>query len=154
MGSFPRWKTQTFENLPYDGRLAIEELCDTLRRDVKTHPGDAQKRAVASQFGQILLLVPDPSRAVGCGGEKIKGGDGGCFIATACYHSCYAPEVVELRRFRDETLRRSMAGRAFIRLYYVLSPAIARWLKRRPRISAAVRRSVLDRLVATISRSK
>jgi cold shock CspA family protein/predicted RNA-binding Zn-ribbon protein involved in translation (DUF1610 family) len=63
----------------------------------------------------------------------------GCFIATAVYGDFYAPEVVALRRFRDETLEASAVGRAFISLYYRCSPPIAAFLVNRPLLSALVR---------------
>ena len=51
---------------------------------------------------------------------------GGCYVATAVYGSYDCPEVWVLRRFRDEFLRRSMAGRLFIRAYYAISPRAVR----------------------------
>lgn len=50
----------------------------------------------------------------------------GCYIATAVYGSYDCPEVRVLRRFRDIRLGASPAGRAFIKLYYALSPAAVR----------------------------
>lgn len=50
---------------------------------------------------------------------------GGCFVATAAYGSRNHPDVVSLRRFRDETLVRYKAGRAFIRFYWVVGPVLA-----------------------------
>lgn len=70
----------------------------------------------------------------------------GCFIATAVYGDPYAPEVGALRYVRDHQLMPTAIGRAFVRLYYTLSPPIAAALLRNPR-SAQIVRHVLDRLV-------
>lgn len=69
-----------------------------------------------------------------------------CFIATAVYGDTLAPEVQSLRGFRDQVLMPHMLGRAFVKVYYTLSPPIARFLKTRPRLAAPVRR-VLDAMV-------
>ena len=70
----------------------------------------------------------------------------GCYIATAVYGSYDAPEVMVLRRFRDETLRKSALGRWFIRVYYRLSPAVAKKLRKAKRVNGIVKRC-LDRWV-------
>ncbi len=62
-----------------------------------------------------------------------------CFIATAVYGDYYAPEVIALRRFRDETLETSAPGRLFVTLYYRFSPPVAALLSRRRKLSAFVR---------------
>lgn len=49
----------------------------------------------------------------------------GCFIATAVYGSFLAPEVQELRKFRDDVLLKSTIGRFFVHFYYFLSPSFA-----------------------------
>lgn len=70
----------------------------------------------------------------------------GCFIATAVYGDPAAPEVDALRYVRDYQLLPTTTGRAFVRLYYRLSPPIAAVLLRSPASAKLVRRT-LDRLV-------
>ncbi|MCD8361913.1 MAG: TFIIB-type zinc finger domain-containing protein [Lachnospiraceae bacterium] len=52
---------------------------------------------------------------------------GGCYIATAVYGSYDCPQVWTLRRFRDYTLAGTWYGRAFIRVYYAISPTLVKW---------------------------
>ena len=54
-------------------------------------------------------------------------GKGGCYVATAVYGSYDCPEVWTLRRFRDNTLAETWYGRAFIRVYYAISPTLVKW---------------------------
>lgn len=49
----------------------------------------------------------------------------GCFIATAVYGSPDHPNVLKLRRFRDERLETNAPGRLFCSFYYRLSPRLA-----------------------------
>lgn len=58
--------------------------------------------------------------------DAMSASTGGCFVATAAYGSRTHPEVVALRRFRDEVLVRHAAGRAFVAAYRVLGPRMAR----------------------------
>lgn len=58
--------------------------------------------------------------------EEMAINSGGCYIATAVYGSYDCPEVWTLRRFRDYTLAKNKAGRAFIKTYYAISPTIVR----------------------------
>ena len=52
---------------------------------------------------------------------------GGCYVATAVYGSYDCPQVWTLRRYRDYTLAETWYGRAFIRVYYAVSPTLVRW---------------------------
>ena len=51
----------------------------------------------------------------------------GCYVATCVYGSYDCPQVWTLRRFRDHSLAETWFGRAFIRLYYAVSPTIVKW---------------------------
>lgn len=50
----------------------------------------------------------------------------GCYIATCVYGSYDCPEVWTLRRFRDNVLASSFAGRTFIKTYYAISPVLVK----------------------------
>ena len=50
----------------------------------------------------------------------------GCYIATAVYGSYDCPEVWTLRRYRDFTLAETWYGRAFIHIYYTISPTLVK----------------------------
>jgi hypothetical protein len=69
--------------------------------------------------------------------------DEGCFIATAAYSSESAPEVLALRDFRDRYLEAHAAGRAFVRVYYALSPRLARYLDAHAGAKPVVRAALL-----------
>lgn len=75
----------------------------------------------------------------------------GCYIATAVYGSYEAPEVMTLRSYRDNVLKKTALGRWFIRTYYRLSPPVAERLKDAHRINRFVR-SILDKWVEKLNR--
>jgi hypothetical protein len=62
-----------------------------------------------------------------------------CFIATAAYGSALAPQIGALRALRDRYLSAVAPGRAFVAVYYTLSPPVARIVARSQRLRAAVR---------------
>ncbi len=76
-----------------------------------------------------------------------------CFIATACYGSPLAPEVMLLRAYRDAVLCRGGLGRAFIKLYYAISPPLASFLQQHSRVRRTVRKIILTPIVALVRRS-
>ena len=98
-------------------------------------------------MGGIGSGRPEPAKRGGDG----KYGKGGCFIATAVYGDSEAPEVLVLRRFRDEVLMKFLLGRGFIAAYYRLSPPIAGALRSSPTAQRFLRRQ-LDIMVQRIGR--
>lgn len=74
----------------------------------------------------------------------------GCYIATMAYGDYDHPQVMILRRFRDENLRPYVLGRGFIRAYYYISPKLVRFLEGKESINRIIR-NILDKFVKTIS---
>jgi hypothetical protein len=71
----------------------------------------------------------------------------GCFIATACYGSADAPEVLFLRAFRDQTMLHSVLGRRFVSFYYRHSRPWADVIACRPICRWFVRQFIVAPLV-------
>jgi hypothetical protein len=78
---------------------------------------------------------------------------GGCFIATAACGSPDAWEVEVLRAFRDERLLGSRLGRFAVDAYYRISPPLARWIERSPRLRRWVRRALIQPLARKLERA-
>jgi hypothetical protein len=68
---------------------------------------------------------------------------GGCFVATAACGDPLAPDVILLSAFRDDVLLHNQVGRAFVRLYYTLSPPVAAVIAR----SETLRRAAMTCVV-------
>ncbi len=82
--------------------------------------------------------------------DKTNGkGKSGCYIATAVYGSYECDEVFALRKFRDETLSKTIFGRAFIKIYYKISPSLAKCLPYDSKVSIFIRR-ILDKFISRI----
>lgn len=67
----------------------------------------------------------------------------GCLIATAAFGSEFAPQVQQLREFRDEIAMETLAGRSFMGAfnswYYSFSPSVAEYERQSPPAREAVR---------------
>ena len=70
----------------------------------------------------------------------------GCYIATCVYGSYDCPQVRLLRRFRDEHMKKTPAGRIFIRLYYAVSPVLVLCFGKNPAFHVFWRH-ILDSLI-------
>lgn len=70
----------------------------------------------------------------------------GCYIATAIYGSYDCPEVWVLRRYRDYNLSSTEWGRAFIKLYYTISPTCVKYFGS-TKVFNCLFKSILDKTV-------
>ena len=76
-----------------------------------------------------------------------------CFVATAVYGSYDCPEVVRLRGFRDNFLKKYALGRAFIAAYYRFGPYLAKIVKGRAFLSTPTK-AALDLFIRTFLEKK
>lgn len=70
----------------------------------------------------------------------------GCYIATMAYGNYNHPQVIELRVFRDEVLKKSVIGNKFISFYYKYSPTLVSRLENEEYVNIIIRKS-LDNLI-------
>lgn len=71
----------------------------------------------------------------------------GCFVATACYGDYDAPEVIALRLYRDRVLEQTYRGRVFIKIYYLVSPSLARIIENSDYFKRIVKVKLLNPLI-------
>jgi hypothetical protein len=83
--------------------------------------------------------------------KEVKSQNGGCYIATMAYGNYDHPQVIKLRNFRDESLSRTIPGRAFIKLYYVISPILVEVFKNSNGVNKTIRKG-LDLFIKLIGR--
>lgn len=121
----------------------------------KARSADLERKAAAGTFEHLRFewegYTRNPGRLLAKLGQERPGwtpqptSDSRCFIASQVYGPQGA-QTDALRAWRDRALMPSRAGRAFVALYYAVSPALVCLLKRSPRITLAVRKA-LDGLV-------
>ncbi len=129
-----------FPEAMYDDYLEIvqhvRESLDIVRRDLQSELSEAPQPE--SEESSPVESSKAPSRSP-------------CFIATACYGDGDHPDVVTLRRFRDEVLTAHATGRGAIWVYERLSPSIAGVLEHAPRLRELIRTSVVHPLASRVS---
>ena len=75
---------------------------------------------------------------------------GGCYVATCVYGSYDCPQVWTLRRYRDAVLKSTWYGRAFVRMYYAISPTLVKWFGKTNWFKK-MWRGKLDKMVASLN---
>jgi hypothetical protein len=112
--------------------LLVNTSSDTIQNANFSTDGSTLSTSPVTPSG--TTPTPTPVFIVSSGG-----GGGGCFIATAAYGSYLHPHVQTLRRFRDSRLLTNTPGRAFVTVYYHLSPPIADFIARHEFLKFLVR---------------
>lgn len=85
-------------------------------------------------------------------GLKLATNKEGCYIATAVYGDYDAPEVITLRKFRDQILSRNKIGKIFIKIYYKYSPKIADNMKEHSKFNSFVK-LILNKFIAFLNKN-
>ena len=75
---------------------------------------------------------------------------GGCYIATMAYGDYDHPQVMELRKYRDQVLLKNYFGKLFVKIYYTVSPHLVKKLKNQNNINKLIT-SLLDKLIEKIN---
>lgn len=70
----------------------------------------------------------------------------GCYIATMAYGDYNHPQVIKLRKFRDDVLKTTVLGKCFVSFYYKISPWMVKLLKNNQTINLFIRNR-LDALI-------
>lgn len=70
----------------------------------------------------------------------------GCYIATMAYGSYEHPQVIILRKFRDDVLLKYLVGKLFVEAYYLTSPKIVVVLKKQTKSNRIIRK-MLDKFI-------
>jgi hypothetical protein len=118
------------------GNLLTFKVTDNSSLDSDPVAGSIKDPLVVGFETAVAPPVTPPATPAASGGG---GGGGGCFIATAAYGSYLHPKVEELRAFRDRYLMTNAPGRAFVALYYRLSPPVAHVIAQHEWMRAVVR---------------
>ncbi len=78
---------------------------------------------------------------------------GSCYVATMVYGSYDAPEVLVLRKFRDNFLQKFYLGRFFIKTYYKYSPHFVKRFQNHENVHKSIR-FILNGFVKFLSKQK
>jgi hypothetical protein len=130
-------RRQAEQNMDYvSGKKAIEDHIDAW--DALNKNGRTTRQSVTTDVN------------IGAGRMHIESKSGAtCFVASAAYGDWHHPDVEFLRWYRDNFLANFIAGRAFIRFYWVVGPYLARAIAPHEKVRSAVR-ELLTRLVRSL----
>lgn len=96
---------------------------------------------IAEEYKKIIAEKEQFVEAVknGTFDTKNAAGKSGCYIATAVYGSYNCPQVMFLRKYRDDYLATFKLGRLFIQCYYAISPHLVHILRKNNVLNRFVR---------------
>jgi hypothetical protein len=120
----------------------------TLDMDRETRSRYSTNQATINGINRQLDGVRQQLRAASV---QPSNSDGGCYIATMAYGDYDHPQVIKLRKFRDETLSKSYLGQLFIKTYYKYSPTLVEVLRNQKQVNTFIR-TVLNQIIKAIKK--
>lgn len=122
---------------------------EDIRIGVATNPNipeDIIKRLVIDDSKDVRFELVRNNKTPKDIRENLKNSEG-CFVATACYGNYDAPEVLVLRRYRDEQLLTNHWGKLFVKFYYAVSPLLAKRIEKSNKARTFIRHYFLRPIV-------
>jgi hypothetical protein len=120
----------------------------TLDMDRETRSRYSTNQATINGINRQLDGVRQQLRAASV---QPSNSGGGCYIATMAYGDYDHPQVIKLRKFRDETLSKSYLGQLFIKTYYKYSPTLVEVLRNQKQVNTFIR-TVLNQIIKAIKK--
>lgn len=127
-----------FENITLEGEFDIDELM-RLKAFYWSVFDDEFEVDLLYDYVAKKTEKNKPSNNMELSGTP-GGKNEGCYIATQVYGSYDHPNVIQLRRFRDDVLKGSKFGRFLIAKYYKYSPTVARKMNGKPLVNNLTKR--------------
>lgn len=119
---------------------------DSLDMDRQTWHRYSENKSTISGIHDQLKNVRRQTRP-----SSSSSSSGGCYIATMAYGDYDHPQVLVLRRFRDDFLSKTVIGRSFIKFYYRYSPILVEKLENKQSINLIIRKG-LDQFIKAIKK--
>ena len=85
--------------------------------------------------------------------KDINKDNGHCYIATMVYGDYDHPNVLELRNYRDNSLKKTCLGKTFVNFYYKISPVLVQKIKHKKLLNQLIK-SLLDKIVNKLKMKK
>ena len=147
------WRLFAIYSAGANGHPSLRQTLEYLRdREPGSVEADAARISL-EHFGTSTLF--EIAQFHGLLGPAKKAGTtakSGCFIATAVYGDIQAPELKILEEFRDKRLLRTRLGKAFVRVYYLFSPAAANCIRNSERGKKVIRQLFLRPVIWFVTR--
>jgi hypothetical protein len=129
--------------------LSALSAMGSLDMDSKTQRRYTENKSTITRLNGQLETVRQQIRSASS--QSSNSGGGACYIATMAYGDYNHPQVVELRRFRDDFLSKTIIGRGFIKVYYKYSPSLVEKLRYNQKINIMIRKG-LDQFIKIIKK--